>query len=213
MRAISPSKIGGLAPGASVKLERHPQGRGEDRHADARRTAARAAAGARRAATSARRRQREVPRLGLSLAPANSVAGAGSEGVVVTEVDPERPRRRAQGFTHGDVILEVGGKTVVEPGRCAQGARDARIGRQAHRADAREVRRERPRSSRCRSDAADPRPLEKNARDGAVPPAIVAPAGGATRGTGSSNASVPDTSRCPTSAPAFPVPPDRAGIA
>src|ERR1700729_948886 len=31
----------------------------------------------------------DVPKLGLTLAPANSVAGAGKEGVVVTEVDPK----------------------------------------------------------------------------------------------------------------------------
>src|SRR5256714_7853113 len=38
----------------------------------------------------------EVPRLGLSLAPAGKVAGAGSEGVVVTQIDPDGPAA-----THG----------------------------------------------------------------------------------------------------------------
>src|SRR5690349_9679764 len=54
----------------------------------------------------------DVPKLGLSVAPANSVAGAGKEGVVVTEVDPKGAAAE-RGFKEGDVILEVGGKTVA----------------------------------------------------------------------------------------------------
>jgi serine protease Do len=54
----------------------------------------------------------EVPKLGLTLAPANSVAGAGKEGVVVTEVDPKSAAAE-RGFKEGDVILEVAGKTVA----------------------------------------------------------------------------------------------------
>jgi serine protease Do len=53
----------------------------------------------------------DVGRLGLTVAPANSVAGAGKEGVVVTEVDP-KSAAADRGFKEGDVILEVGGKTV-----------------------------------------------------------------------------------------------------
>jgi serine protease Do len=60
------------------------------------------------------------PRLGLSLAPANSVAGAGSEGVVVTEVDPSGPAAE-RGMQSGDVILEVAGKKVAS----ANDVRDA----------------------------------------------------------------------------------------
>jgi serine protease Do len=54
----------------------------------------------------------EVPKLGLSLAPAGQVAGSGSEGVVVTNVDPNGVASE-QGFQTGDVILEVGGKKVA----------------------------------------------------------------------------------------------------
>jgi serine protease Do len=57
----------------------------------------------------------EVPKLGLSLAPAGSVAGAGGDGVVVTNVDPDGPAAE-RGFKTGDVIVEVGGKTVSQPG-------------------------------------------------------------------------------------------------
>ncbi len=51
------------------------------------------------------------PRLGLSVAPA-SEAGAGSEGVVVTGVDPNGPAAAA-GVQAGNVILDVGGKPVA----------------------------------------------------------------------------------------------------
>jgi serine protease Do len=48
------------------------------------------------------------------LAPAKSVAGAGHDGVVVTEVDPAGPAAE-RGVKAGDVILEVGGKAVSSP--------------------------------------------------------------------------------------------------
>src|ERR1700737_3638524 len=57
----------------------------------------------------------DVPKLGLTLAPANSVAGAGKDGVVVTEVDP-KSAAADRGFKEGDVILEVAGKSVANPG-------------------------------------------------------------------------------------------------
>ncbi len=56
----------------------------------------------------------DVPKLGLTVAPANSVAGAGKEGVVVTEVDPKSAAAE-RGFKEGDVILEVAGKVVTSP--------------------------------------------------------------------------------------------------
>jgi serine protease Do len=53
-----------------------------------------------------------VPHLGLSVAPASEVAGAGNKGVVVTAVDPDGPAAE-QGFESGNVILDVGGKAVA----------------------------------------------------------------------------------------------------
>ncbi|MFG1394590.1 Do family serine endopeptidase [Xanthobacter agilis] len=57
---------------------------------------------------------KDMPRLGLQLAPAKGVDGAGNEGVVVTGVDPNGPAA-ARGFRTGDVILKVGDKTVATP--------------------------------------------------------------------------------------------------
>jgi serine protease Do len=56
----------------------------------------------------------DLPRLGLSLAPAANVSGAGTAGVVITDVDPDGAAA-AHGFKAGDVILDVGGKTVNAP--------------------------------------------------------------------------------------------------
>jgi serine protease Do len=55
------------------------------------------------------------PHLGLRLAPASDVDGSGDKGVVVTAVDPSGPAAE-HGFQTGDVILDVGGKTVSNPG-------------------------------------------------------------------------------------------------
>ena len=52
-----------------------------------------------------------VPRLGLQVAPATEVSGAGEKGVVVTAVEPDGPAAN-QGLQTGNVILEVGGKPV-----------------------------------------------------------------------------------------------------
>ncbi|WP_448953368.1 Do family serine endopeptidase [Labrys neptuniae] len=48
--------------------------------------------------------------LGVELAPAASVAGAGKAGVVVTDVDPSSPA--AESLRPGDVILDIAGKPV-----------------------------------------------------------------------------------------------------
>ncbi|WP_291844939.1 Do family serine endopeptidase [Bradyrhizobium sp.] len=66
-----------------------------------------------------------VPRIGLTLAPANSVAGAGKDGVVVTEVDPKSAAAE-RGFKEGDVILEVAGKSVSTAGEVREAIDAAR---------------------------------------------------------------------------------------
>jgi serine protease Do len=67
----------------------------------------------------------DVPKLGLTLAPANSVAGAGKDGVVVTEVDPKSAAAE-RGFKEGDVILEVAGKSVANVGDVREAINAAR---------------------------------------------------------------------------------------
>ncbi len=49
--------------------------------------------------------------LGLSLAPARKITGVGSQGVVVTQVDPSGQAAES-GLDAGDIILDVGGKSV-----------------------------------------------------------------------------------------------------
>ena len=56
-----------------------------------------------------------VPHLGLSVAPAAEISGAGSKGVVVTAVDPDGPAAE-HGLRKGNVILDVGGKAVANAG-------------------------------------------------------------------------------------------------
>jgi hypothetical protein len=72
----------------------------------------------------------DVPKLGMTVAPADSVAGAGKEGVVITEVDPKSAAAE-RGFKEGDVILEVGGKSVGTAGEVREAidaARTVRVG-------------------------------------------------------------------------------------
>jgi serine protease Do len=71
------------------------------------------------------RRAADATRLGLSLAPASSVAGAGESGVVVAAVDPSGPAAE-HGLQTGDIILDVGGKAVSTPVEVHNAVRDAR---------------------------------------------------------------------------------------
>jgi serine protease Do len=65
------------------------------------------------------------PRLGLSLAPAKEVAGSGEQGVAVVQVDPNGPAAE-RGMKTGDVILDVGGKTVANPADVRKALSEAR---------------------------------------------------------------------------------------
>jgi serine protease Do len=56
-----------------------------------------------------------VPHLGLQIAPASEVSGAGEKGVVVTAVEPDGPAAE-RGVQTGNVILEIGGKPVGNVG-------------------------------------------------------------------------------------------------
>ncbi|HUO54194.1 MAG TPA: Do family serine endopeptidase [Rhodoblastus sp.] len=56
----------------------------------------------------------ELSKFGFSLAPSSDVAGAGGEGAVVTDLDPDGPAAQ-KGLRQGDVILDVAGKPVAGP--------------------------------------------------------------------------------------------------
>jgi S1-C subfamily serine protease len=66
-----------------------------------------------------------IPHLGLSLAPAGDVAGAGDKGVVVMNVEPDGPAAE-QGFERGNVILDVGGKPVANVGDVRNALKEAK---------------------------------------------------------------------------------------
>lgn len=119
--------IGGMAPGANVKLT--VLQKGKERTVDLtlgelpNQREARASLEGERGGRS--QRSLELGRLGMSVAPANSVAGAGKEGVVVTEVQPSGAAAE-RGFKEGDVILEVGGKSVSSAGDVRDAIQTAR---------------------------------------------------------------------------------------
>jgi serine protease Do len=120
--------IGGLAPGASVKLNVLHKGQEKTVNLtlgqlpNSQQAKADNDDNDKGGTTS---RGTEVPKLGLTLAPANSVAGAGKDGVVVTEVDP-KSAAADRGFKEGDVILEVAGKNVTSAGDVRDAINSAR---------------------------------------------------------------------------------------
>ena len=63
--------------------------------------------------------------LGFTVAPASSIAGAGKDGVVVSDVDPDGVAAQ-KGLSVGDVILDVGGKAVTRPSDLTSAFDDAK---------------------------------------------------------------------------------------
>jgi serine protease Do len=64
-------------------------------------------------------------KLGMTLAPADQVEGAGTQGAVVMNVDPESTAAE-KGIQQGDVILSVGGKSVSSPDDVKKALREAK---------------------------------------------------------------------------------------
>jgi serine protease Do len=118
--------IGGLAPGSAVKLDMLRNGKSKvvnlalGQLPNAQEAKADADADSQGSTM-------DVPRLGMTVAPADKVGGAGERGVVVTKVDP-KSAAADRGFKRGDVILEVAGKSVATPS-------DVREALEAARAD------------------------------------------------------------------------------
>src|SRR5437764_2463636 len=106
--------IAGLVPGSTAKLDLVHKGQAKDvsltlaQLPNTQQAKADVEADEKRATQGT-----DVPRLGLTIAPAGKIAGAGSEGVVVMTVDPQSAAAD-RGLKRGDVILEVAGKNVKD---------------------------------------------------------------------------------------------------
>jgi serine protease Do len=114
--------IGGLAPGSTVKLDVLQKGKSKvvsltlgklpnDKQANADIEGKPSAQGT------------DVPRLGLTLAPAAKADG--KDGVVIAKVEPNSAAAD-RGVKKGDVILEVAGKSVAKPGDVGEALEAAR---------------------------------------------------------------------------------------
>ena len=112
-------KIGGMAPGATVKLGIVRAGTEKTLSLTLGELPNQREA---RAETKGQleKKSSNEPRLGLSLTP-----GGSEPGVVVAEVDPSGPAADF-GFKAGDVILEVGGQTVATPAEVGKALGKAR---------------------------------------------------------------------------------------
>ena len=66
----------------------------------------------------------QVEKLGLSLAPAGKIPGAGEDGVVILEVNSESDAAD-KGLKPGDIILQVAGVAVSNPSDVAKGLKKA----------------------------------------------------------------------------------------
>jgi serine protease Do len=108
-------KIGALPPGASTKLQILRNG--------AKQTLSVALGNA--------PGKQQMSELGLSLAPASSVAGAGDRGVVVTKVEPDSAAAY-HGIQTGDVILDVAGNPVSSPAEVRHDLRSYRASGERH---------------------------------------------------------------------------------
>jgi serine protease Do len=106
-------KIGGMAPGSSVKIGLLHKG--SEKTVSLILGELPKVKQARADAGEPDRVGADVPKIGLSLAPAANVNGAGNMGAVVTDVDPDGIAAD-HGFKTGDVILDVGGKVISNPG-------------------------------------------------------------------------------------------------
>ena len=114
--------IGGMAPAADVKIT--VMRKGQEKSFNVKLGELPAQREAKADTNSHEQSGTNVPRLGLTLAPAGDVAGSGTEGVVVTNVEPNGVAAE-HGFKTGDVILEVGGKKVGNPGEVRTAIQDA----------------------------------------------------------------------------------------
>jgi serine protease Do len=117
-------RISTMAPGASVKLGVLHQGQ-EKTVTVTLGTLPKEKAAAAGQEKSGAMPDSDMPKLGLTLAPSNKPTGTDANGVVVTGVDPNGVAAD-HGFQVGDVILDVGGKSVANPSDVRKQLADAR---------------------------------------------------------------------------------------
>jgi serine protease Do len=114
-------KIGALSPGATISLSVQRKGEQKklsftlqqmpnDKQA--------------KADEGSQQSEDHVPHLGLTLAPADAISGAGGKGLVVTGIEPDGAAAE-HGLQTGDVILDVGGKAVGSVGEMRKVLADA----------------------------------------------------------------------------------------
>jgi serine protease Do len=101
-------RIGSLKPGNKVELSYLRDG------ADKTASVTLASQNDEKAAKADAGQTNRAPLLGVQLAPAKEVSGAGDKGVVIVNVDPDGAAA-SKGLAEGDVILEVAGKPVASP--------------------------------------------------------------------------------------------------
>jgi len=114
--------IGMMTPGTTIKLTLLHKGEAKNMQLTLGKMPNDQAANAE---TNSKSSENGIPHLGLTLAPASDVAGAGGKGVAVVGVDPDGPAAE-HGFATGDVILDVGGKTVANAADVRKAMSEAR---------------------------------------------------------------------------------------
>ncbi len=117
-------RIGTMAPGTSVTLDVIHSGQQKTVTVTLGTLPNEKQASNEPAPRSGRSSEVDVPKLGFSVAPASSVAGPDTSGVVVTAI-AEGGVAADHGLEVGDVILDVGGKPVTTPAEFRKSVSDA----------------------------------------------------------------------------------------
>ena len=117
-------EISGMAPGSAVKLDILRKGESKNINVT---LATMPGQPEKQAKANDNGETSGTPHLGVAVAPASEVAGAGEKGVVITAVDPDGPAAE-RGLKSGDVILDVAGKSVSSVGELRSALKDAKSG-------------------------------------------------------------------------------------
>lgn len=103
-------RVAALGPNRSIELSIWRNGRKEE----VRLTLGRMADKTPRVAAAQTENKKEFGKLGLSVAPASEIQGAGEKGVVIVNVDPSQEAAKL-GLRPGDIILRAGNRDVTKP--------------------------------------------------------------------------------------------------